>query len=133
MAQRAFEAQKNFEAQNSFGHGKARSGLGLAFLVLCTLLTLALMSKVDQRVSALMSPQSPLLPLSDDKGFPPARSVEFVPGAAPDRPGSLWRTRLGAGLIVLGGLLVIGGLVLITDTGAPTTPGPPGEPGGRAR
>ena len=114
-----------------FEHKRARSGPGLALLVVCTLLALALTAREDERALAFASPQSPVAPESDQ-----ARSLALPvvnsPRTGPGWLASVWRVRVGIGLVVLGLALVIGSLVWIASSGMPTAPRPPGETGGRA-
>jgi hypothetical protein len=112
---------------------KARPVAGLAFLVFCAIVALALASSVDECVMAFASPQSPVVPVGDETLSSLARSVRTVPDAGPGWLGSAWRVRLGGGLIVLGVALVIGGLLWVTGREALTGSGQPGAPDGRGR
>jgi hypothetical protein len=77
----------------------ARSFVGLAVLLLCTLWSLALIARLDGPVSALAS--SPLSPL-------PTPPVQPTPEPAPV---PLWPRILGVGLVSVGAILVVVGLI----------------------
>ena len=100
-----------------FEHRKARLGSDLAFLVLATFLALVLVSGGDERALAFVSPQSPLPPAGDQAHRSLSVPVVNSSGAEPGWLGTVWRVRVGGGLIVLGVALVIGGVLWITDRG----------------
>jgi hypothetical protein len=114
-----------------FEHGKARFGRDLAFLVLATFLAMILASGEHERALAFVSPQSPVPPADQGRAF--ALPVMNVTGTVLGWLESVWRVRVGTGLIVLGVALVVGGLVWITDRGTPISPGPPDGPGEHTR
>ena len=116
-----------------FEHGKARSGLDLAFLVLVTLVALFLTAGGDERALAFASPQSPVPPAGDRANTVLSVPVVSVSGPGADAPMSAIRRRAGIGLIVLGAVLVIGGLFWIIQRSAPASPERPDEPGESAR
>jgi hypothetical protein len=107
--------------------GRARPVTGLAFLVLCTILVVALVATVDGQAAALWSPLSPLAsPLSatpdasrvEESLSPTAQptraaqteAAQAAPASAEAKRSPAWRSPLGIGLIALGLALVIGGV-----------------------
>ena len=107
--------------------GRARPVTGLAFLVLCTILVVALVAMVDGQAAALWSPLSPLAsPLSatpeasrgEESLSPTAQptrtaqteAAQAAPASTEAKRSPAWRSPLGIGLIVLGLALVIGGV-----------------------
>jgi len=68
-----------------------------------TFLALAFLSSTEERVFAFVSPRSPVVPADDERLSSLAQPAGSLPREG--RASSVWRVRLGTGLIVLGLIL----------------------------